>query len=542
MTAAIRHDAASKVRGVHTPDAIEGDYRRWLLKRLERAHELLTDQLDKWLTGRRRDINARARQDSVRWDSVTGDVESLSRAIGAIRFTWGKQHNGDAAERRARQIGSQVSAFNKEAQKRVFREVAGLDPTFGDRGVEKSLKEFAKDNVDLITGLEGLDEQYFRQVEDKLVEALKEGRRHEDFAAIVQDRLGVAESRAKLIARDQVQKLNSRLTQKRQQDLGVTRYEWSTSGDERVRDSHEAKDGEVFKWSDPPSDTGHPGDDILCRCVAIPIVDDVLSAQGRAGQATNRSSAETKPRQSAPDIRSQRSSPQLGGPLASAASAEGEEAETPKETVSTGFTDATLEIEQTGEPPRPGSASLTYTSDSNGNRVAEYDPDLPEDERLFAAIDNWVHGSHRKPSMMMKEAVRREFNEDAAVLALRDYVFTDSALEAMQEDVQRLFRATQEHFAEQGIEKVTLYRGVALDPEEEDYSLGALEAWTSDEGAAKGLAEFRANKASESGKELDPVVLEEEFDVRNILVYHKGPNWHDGAFGNQSEYLVMDKR
>ena len=101
MTAAARHDAAAKSRGVHTPDAIEGDYRRFLLGRLQRANKLVLDRISEWLTGRRRDINARARQDSVRWNSLTGDVESLSRTIGAVRFTWGKQHNGDATERRA---------------------------------------------------------------------------------------------------------------------------------------------------------------------------------------------------------------------------------------------------------------------------------------------------------------------------------------------------------------------------------------------------------------------------------------------------------
>jgi SPP1 gp7 family putative phage head morphogenesis protein len=54
----------------------------------------------------------------------------------------------------------------------------------------------------------------------------------------------------------------------------VEEYVWSTSRDERVRPSHSAKDGKRFKWNDPPSDTGHPGNEIQCRCVAIPVLDD----------------------------------------------------------------------------------------------------------------------------------------------------------------------------------------------------------------------------------------------------------------------------
>lgn len=44
-------------------------------------------------------------------------------------------------------------------------------------------------------------------------------------------------------------------------------YVWSTVGDHKVRDSHAARDGEVFSWSDPP-EGGHPGEDYGCRCTA----------------------------------------------------------------------------------------------------------------------------------------------------------------------------------------------------------------------------------------------------------------------------------
>lgn len=44
-------------------------------------------------------------------------------------------------------------------------------------------------------------------------------------------------------------------------------YTWRTQGDDKVRPSHAANDGETFDADDPP-DTGNPGEDYGCRCWA----------------------------------------------------------------------------------------------------------------------------------------------------------------------------------------------------------------------------------------------------------------------------------
>ena len=73
---------------------------------------------------------------------------------------------------------------------------------------------------------------------------------------------------ARVIARDQTTKAIGALTELRQHEMGVERYRWSTSGDERVRPTHQSNSGRVFRWDSPPADTGHPGNDVMCRCVA----------------------------------------------------------------------------------------------------------------------------------------------------------------------------------------------------------------------------------------------------------------------------------
>ena len=107
----------------------------------------------------------------------------------------------------------------------------------------------------------------------------------------------MAESRARLIARDQIGKLNSQLTRERNEALGIDKYIWSTSEDERVRESHKVMNGKLCRWDDPTvySDDGgqtwksrasiggeqeHPGIPVNCRCISSPFMDDLLAEIG----------------------------------------------------------------------------------------------------------------------------------------------------------------------------------------------------------------------------------------------------------------------
>ena len=49
-----------------------------------------------------------------------------------------------------------------------------------------------------------------------------------------------------------------------------SQYIWQTMGDNRVRAHHQAREGAIFFWDNPPDD-GHPGQAAGCRCQAIDI-------------------------------------------------------------------------------------------------------------------------------------------------------------------------------------------------------------------------------------------------------------------------------
>ena len=169
-------------------------------------------------------------------------------------------------------VKAKAPALAAEQAKRVAkktaedtRRVLGLDPRT-EIGVAPMLDVFVGENVRLITKL--VDAQY-QDVHETLQQNL--GLRHEDLSKILTERLGVSESRADLIARDQTLKLAGDVTRIRQTNAGIDSYVWTTSGDERVRPEHEELDGQTFRWDAPPA-VGHPGQDYQCRCAAYPVV------------------------------------------------------------------------------------------------------------------------------------------------------------------------------------------------------------------------------------------------------------------------------
>jgi SPP1 gp7 family putative phage head morphogenesis protein len=89
----------------------------------------------------------------------------------------------------------------------------------------------------------------------------------EELAKQLQERLGIAHNRARFIARDQTTKLAAALDRMRQQEAGMDRYRWRHSGKLHPRPEHVARDGKIFRWSDPPAG-GHPGTEPNCGCRA----------------------------------------------------------------------------------------------------------------------------------------------------------------------------------------------------------------------------------------------------------------------------------
>lgn len=179
---------------------------------------------------------------------------------------------GVFAEQLAAEFVGSVEKENRNRFIKSMNKAIGVDVNFiiQNENLEETLEESVAWNVGLI---KTIPEEHLKKVENIVYQGVLTGDTSGSMISKISELNGQQMKRARLIARDQSSKLNSNLNEKRQTNLGIEEYIWQTARDgERVRESHREKDGEVFRWDDPPKDTGHSGQDIQCRCVAIPVI------------------------------------------------------------------------------------------------------------------------------------------------------------------------------------------------------------------------------------------------------------------------------
>lgn len=205
-------------------------------------------------------------------------VDDVKRGMQFARLQFFRQYSPDEVAGIARKQGRRIDAANAADFDRQFAAVLGVKIPRSEAWLGERMQGFVAENVSMITTLE---ESHFGKIEQLVMREAQAGTLGRSLTEAVQDLIdsieevdGSTEARAALIARDQTSKFNGSLTQARQLEVGVNKYVWSTSMDERVRESHREKEGNVYPWDDPPADTGHPTVDINCRCVALPYFDE----------------------------------------------------------------------------------------------------------------------------------------------------------------------------------------------------------------------------------------------------------------------------
>ncbi len=163
------------------------------------------------------------------------------------------------SRRRNVRISKRVTELVEEAFEVLFTSATRQIPGAGALGDE--LRQRAvRDNIALI-----------KNISDETVDVLRAAfAKGTPSVEVIQQTGQVQLSKAKFWARDQTLKINSQMTRERATAVGFPAYRWSTSRDERVRDTHVANQGKAFLWTDPPP-TGHPGEDPNCRCTAFPL-------------------------------------------------------------------------------------------------------------------------------------------------------------------------------------------------------------------------------------------------------------------------------
>ena len=204
-------------------------------------------------------------QNEVRKDSWATKIIELSEAMTLFG-------DREVSSVDIMRFAAMISDYNDDQLGKVFRSVLGVDVLKSEPWLGPLLESFAHENRKLIVSLE---QRHLADLEGIIQRGLQDGKSINLLKQDVRRRYGIAERHARLIARDQVGKLNGQLTKQRQAELGVKKFIWRTVKDERVREEHQELEGKVFEWDKPPSE-GYPGQPINCRCIAEPVLDDIL--------------------------------------------------------------------------------------------------------------------------------------------------------------------------------------------------------------------------------------------------------------------------
>jgi SPP1 gp7 family putative phage head morphogenesis protein len=163
-------------------------------------------------------------------------------------------------------------------RRRGTHPLATLSFVRGQEASDAAFSSLVADNVALI---ETVPSDYFDRIEEILFEHVQTAERWESLVDKLDEGLAQANNaanyRVELIARDQSSKMAASFNRARSEAVGIYSYTWQTAGDERVRPTHEANDGQVFTFAEgapiDDGEMGNPGDDINCRCAALPYVE-----------------------------------------------------------------------------------------------------------------------------------------------------------------------------------------------------------------------------------------------------------------------------
>lgn len=180
---------------------------------------------------------------------------------------------GLIAEQTVGRILNLEAGRHTEKWKASVRSTIGIDiaAVVSQEDLADYLQTAAARNASLI---KSLADDVVKRVEQASYDAILQGKTVKELRSELTKQFGIADSRAKLIARDQVAKLTSDMNRIRHVQAGVTSYVWMSSRDERVRERHKRLDGIEYEYGKPTgAEQGlPPGQPIQCRCVARGIV------------------------------------------------------------------------------------------------------------------------------------------------------------------------------------------------------------------------------------------------------------------------------
>lgn len=265
------------------PFQVEKAYGVWIsgqIKALDTyAMSLVKPALPRWVNQSREALNADAYTDEI--PVMLALLEAEARRLAS----------GNIPTQRAviLSYGEAVNAYNKAQWNAFSQKATGAAIPVNEPWVAATIGVWVANNE---AYLNSLSNEYIRMVHTTILTGLAEGL---TSSAIIRNLRKSAKNlsgpRARLIARDQIGKLNGLLTQNRSTANGLSEYVWLTALDERVRANHKKMESKICAWKRPNvfSRDGKkwlkrpaamrgaiPGSQIQCRCTSRPYLGNIL--------------------------------------------------------------------------------------------------------------------------------------------------------------------------------------------------------------------------------------------------------------------------
>lgn len=276
---------------VRQPKGIEISYAGFLVSGQRSINKAIREQLaamNSILDIARRTDSPKDPDQFARWYAISRNrqddlSDDIVAAFNALKALVAKVISGTEGVLRLgiADHGAKTSAFNAAKYDSPVMNLLGIGNSSAT--VERSiLKGWVTENTQLVVNM---NVEQLGKLETLFLRALRDGTRSAQLEADVGAILGGSVNRARLIARDQIGKLNGQLDRQKQTEAGLDSYIWRGALDERERPTHVAREGDVFLWSNPPPD-GSPGQPVQCRCSPEPNLAPLLGPEFAAEPVT----------------------------------------------------------------------------------------------------------------------------------------------------------------------------------------------------------------------------------------------------------------
>lgn len=297
------------------PFADEKKYERLILKQIinpliNSIIPVIRENIDNWKRAARGDSL------NVKLDDWIDELEQILRDMGVETTSiFGEEGEEEGTELWASIVilAGITYAFNRKQWNKQTKQILGFEYETDESWWEESRKAWAKENYNML-------KNYSRDYQNRIREITYRGIRNQtltrDIIKELQKEGDRLKNKAKLLARDQIGKLNGKITQLRQEEVGIEIYKWRTALDERVRGnpagrypkavpSHFIMEGTWNRWdnssvyADPNTDvirnedgtikkvnwkprTGKmpiaiPGEEIQCFSGNVPVLSPVMA-------------------------------------------------------------------------------------------------------------------------------------------------------------------------------------------------------------------------------------------------------------------------